>query len=140
MENTKNNQWPISSQDKDKLINDLKETAKDLWIISYKLITPVINFIKNKYDDFTPERKQQLQNMATNLRNSTKNWIIAIKDFIVEFTRSFINEKKEQASNKINETKENIQEKTQDIKEQATEKYEDTKQKIIEKKDDILNN
>lgn len=129
---------PISKDDKERLINDLKQTAKDIWIIWIKLLNPVINFIKQKYDTFSPQRKQQIEKMVKTLKDTSSKWLISLKTFIVSFTKNFIDEKKSQATEKINETKENISQKTDNIKQNVTEKFEEKKQEILDKKDEIL--
>lgn len=81
MNNEKSNS-PISNDDKEKLIKDLKETFKDVWVIGKKLLNPIIDYINWKYDGFSQEKKDKIKNIVDNAKQYWEKWISKIRELI----------------------------------------------------------
>lgn len=72
----------MNSEEKEKLIADLKETVKDFSRLGRSIVKPFLNFVEKKYDSLSPEKKQKVQNIIDTLKTKKENWINVIKEFI----------------------------------------------------------
>lgn len=73
---------PITNEDKEKLINDLKETFKDAWVIGKKLLQPLIEFVNKKYDNISQEKKQKIWEIVSNAKECWEKWVWKIRELL----------------------------------------------------------
>lgn len=73
---------PISNNDKEKLLKDLKETFKDAWVIGKKLLQPVIGFISNKYESIPKEKQEKLTNLVATAKDCWEKGIWKIRELL----------------------------------------------------------
>lgn len=71
---------PVSSQDKEELLADLRKSMKDLGRIPRMLMAPIIAFVASKWDSLPTERKEQLQKISNDIKASGKSGIKSLKE------------------------------------------------------------
>lgn len=71
----------VEKSDKEVILDDLKKTMHDLGRIPRMLMAPVITYVASKWDTIPQERRQHLQRIAHDLKDSGNDGIHKLKDW-----------------------------------------------------------
>ena len=91
---------------KERVINDLKKTAKDMPLLVRWALQPVISYIEKKYDNMPDQKKEHIQKMINDIKSEGNKWLWKVKEIIWKFMNKW-EEIKKQATEMSDVAKEN---------------------------------
>ncbi len=100
-----------TTPDKQKILNDLQKTAKDMPLFVRSLFKPIISYVERKYDNLPDEKKHHIQRMVNDIKTESNKWISAVKTTVLNFFSKI----------KKTENKQNIDDKDTSTKEKNNE-------------------
>lgn len=71
---TNKDESPMNQSDKDRILNDLKQTAKDFWLLWVHLMAPITNYIKDKYETISPSKREKIEKVLNTFKKWSDKW------------------------------------------------------------------
>lgn len=104
-EKSKNENSPIWESDKDRILNDLKQTGKDFWLLWVHLMAPIVNYFKDKYETISPSKRQKIDKMLKVFKEWWNKWWSWFKKLTAGIWWVFVTPKSKEEVNENNDTK-----------------------------------